>query len=231
MAYNLKDEEDVKLYVHNLGIEYRFGCYHEKKPEVCHLLGDFLEAIKKDFEKACVVFKSNCDDYKYGKSCYKYAGYSVMGKGVKEVDVEQGYKYFMKACELGEAGGCLSAGIMNIMDGPHCRKDRDPKFGMSLLEKCCEGGRGFCCFYLSGMYIRGVESAQINKDMSMAFKLSKKACELGEVYACANLSQMYKKGEGTEKNEELAAKYRKIAEEMQDDLEKERHPLEFQQGI
>lgn len=30
MAYNFKSEEDVKLYLQNIGIEYRYGCYSEK---------------------------------------------------------------------------------------------------------------------------------------------------------------------------------------------------------
>lgn len=33
MAYDLKKESDVKEYVDKLGVEYRFGCYSEKKPE------------------------------------------------------------------------------------------------------------------------------------------------------------------------------------------------------
>jgi len=33
MAYNLKDEEEVKEYLKNLHIEYQFGCYNEKNPE------------------------------------------------------------------------------------------------------------------------------------------------------------------------------------------------------
>lgn len=33
MAFDLKKESDVKEYVEKLGIEYRFGCYSEKKPD------------------------------------------------------------------------------------------------------------------------------------------------------------------------------------------------------
>lgn len=33
MAFDLKNESDVKEYVEKLGIEYRFGCYSEKKPD------------------------------------------------------------------------------------------------------------------------------------------------------------------------------------------------------
>lgn len=33
MTMDFKDESDVKDYIERLGIEYRFGCYSEKKPE------------------------------------------------------------------------------------------------------------------------------------------------------------------------------------------------------
>lgn len=29
----MKKEEDVKEFLENLGIEYRFGCFSEKKPD------------------------------------------------------------------------------------------------------------------------------------------------------------------------------------------------------
>lgn len=33
MAYDFKNEDDVKDYIKNLGTEYRFGCFSEKNPE------------------------------------------------------------------------------------------------------------------------------------------------------------------------------------------------------
>lgn len=33
MAFDLKNEADVKEYVEKLGVEYRFGCYSEKKAD------------------------------------------------------------------------------------------------------------------------------------------------------------------------------------------------------
>lgn len=33
MALDLQNESDVKEYIEKLGIEYRFGCYSENKPE------------------------------------------------------------------------------------------------------------------------------------------------------------------------------------------------------
>lgn len=33
MSFDLKNESDVKEYLEKLGIEYRFGCYSEKKAD------------------------------------------------------------------------------------------------------------------------------------------------------------------------------------------------------
>lgn len=106
------------------------------------------------------------------------------------------------------------------------------------------------CFYLSGLHISGVENTTapqprsnnntsqsapasfvVEKDMKKAFGFAYKACELKNMYACANLSQMYARGEGTDKNEANAEKYRKLAIEMQDEVRKPQAQLGFQQGL
>lgn len=51
----------------------------------CHLLGDYLEAVKKDYEKAAKIYKNNCDELNFGKSCYKFGNYTLLGKG-REVE-------------------------------------------------------------------------------------------------------------------------------------------------
>lgn len=35
-SFDLQKESDVKEYLEKLGIEYRFGCYSEKRPEGNH---------------------------------------------------------------------------------------------------------------------------------------------------------------------------------------------------
>ena len=42
MAYDMKNEEDVKEFIDNLGIEYRFGCFSEKKPQSTFLFYIFV---------------------------------------------------------------------------------------------------------------------------------------------------------------------------------------------
>lgn len=133
MAYDLKKEEDVQQYVENLGIEYRFGCFKEKKPEVCHLLGDYLEAIKKDFAKAARVFKSNCSDYKYGKSCLKYGNYALIGRGRDKSDPNEALEYFEMGCDLNDPGSCLHAGVLLTATGPAVTVQRDVPKGTFLL--------------------------------------------------------------------------------------------------
>lgn len=65
--------------------------------------------------------------------------------------------------------------------------------------------------------------------MQKAFTFAYKACELRNMYACANLSQMYSRGEGTEKSEEKAEKFKKMALDMQDEVKNNKSHLAFQQ--
>ncbi|XP_063547614.1 cytochrome c oxidase assembly factor 7 homolog [Cydia strobilella] len=247
MAYDLKQEDEVKEYIENLGIEYRFGCYKEKKAEVCHLLGDYLEAIKKDFEKAAKVYKSNCVDYKFGKSCLKYGNYCLVGRGKEKGDPAEALTYFEKGCELGEPSACLHAGMMLTATGPNVSIKRDVPKGFNYLKKSCDQNDDMACHYLCGMYISGVPKnvAEYNPhnpaknknieylikpDMKQAFEFAKKSCENGNMYGCANVSMMYKKGDGVEKNADESKRFFQIAQELQKAHETTKE-LKFQQGL
>ncbi|ENN71654.1 cytochrome c oxidase assembly factor 7 homolog [Dendroctonus ponderosae] len=243
MAYDLKSESEVKDYIKNLGIEYRFGCYSEKNPEVCHLLADFLDAIKKDFEKAAKVYKTNCDEYKFGKSCLKYGAYCITGKGVKKTDYPAAYSYFEKGCNLDEPYACFNQGILLVTKNESFGLNQDIKKGVGLLEKACNFKNGMACYYLSGLYIAGAKNGNkigekdakseydVPKNMEKAFKFALEGCNLGNMYSCANLSQMYAKGDGVAKNEELAKKYKAMALDMQHEVTKHSETLKFGIGI
>jgi len=244
MAYNLKSESEVKDYVNNLGIEYRFGCYSEKKPEVCHLLADFLEAIKKDYEKAAKVYKNNCDEYKYGKSCLKFGGYSLIGKGNQKQDYSTAYSYFEKGCNLDEPYSCFNQAILLVTKNDEFGIKQDILKGMQLLEKACSSQNGTACYYLSGLYIAGAKNGQkigekghndspydVPRNMKKAFKYALEGCNLGNMYSCANLSQMYSKGDGVEKNQELANTYKARALELQEEEKNTSQTLKFGVGL
>ena len=80
-------------------------------------MGDYLEGIKSDFQKAGKVYKSNCDDASHPKSCNKFANYCLLGKGIKQ-DMDEAYKYYIKGCELGDANSCLHGGLMYVSNSP-----------------------------------------------------------------------------------------------------------------
>ncbi|XP_015594245.1 cytochrome c oxidase assembly factor 7 homolog [Cephus cinctus] len=232
MGTDFKSEKEVQDYLKNLYIEYKFGCYHDKNAETCHLLGDYEESIKKDDAKAGEVYKMNCDTYNYGKSCVRYGSYSFLGKGCKE-DRLTGYKYFKKACETDNPEGCTNAGIMAVSNEDFDEKDRSTQVnnGVAMLKKAAEVfNNEKACFYLSGIYIRGIEG-HLEKNLKEAYKYSTKACELGNPYACANVAQMYTRGEGVDKNADEAASYKQRALELHKEIKHGKRSVEFQQGL
>lgn len=91
----------------------------------CHLLGDYLESVKKDFEKAGKVYKNNCDDHSYAKSCLKYANFLLLGKGEVKEDYESSYKYFDKACGLNEADACFHQGLLLVTSSNKTKQPED----------------------------------------------------------------------------------------------------------
>lgn len=95
----------------------------------CHLLGDYLESIKKDFEKASKVYRSNCDDYGYARSCLKYGNYSFLGKGKSgsSGSVLEAYKYYEKGCTLNEPDSCLHSGLILVSRSMKEEVNRDVK--------------------------------------------------------------------------------------------------------
>lgn len=220
---------------------------------MCHLLGDYLESIKKDFEKASKVYRSNCDDYGYAKSCLKFGHYSFLGKGKASAnekgDPNQAYKYYERGCELKNGDCCLHSGLIMVSKSMSSSIERDVMKGFESLTKSCKMDNATACFYLSGMHISGVLKKEsttnkttpatppstsefiVQKDMKKAFDYAARACELNNMYACANLAQMYQRGDGTEKNEKKAELFKKKAMDMQEETKKQHAELKFQQGL
>ncbi|KAK7099961.1 cytochrome c oxidase assembly factor 7 homolog [Littorina saxatilis] len=220
MQYDLKDENQAKEYLKNVGIEYRYQCYQEKNPEGCHRLADFFESVKKEFEKAALVFKSNCDQSKYGHSCFKYGNYRVTGKG-SEKDADVGVDYYLKGCEYDYVPACHNAAL--LLHSEKLGSTHDPERAVKLLKHGCEYKHVASCYQLSGWFLQGTKS--ITKDMAQAFEFSQKACDLGNCYACANLSQMYRKGEGVAQDTKQAEQYRLKAKELYDEMTQARRNI------
>jgi len=221
---DLKDPEEVKEYLDNLGIEYRFACYQEKDPKACHMLGDYLEGIKKDFIKALRIYTTNCNEYKNGHSCHKVGGYKYIGKACKK-DADEAYDYFKKGCDLGHHASCMNAGLLDMANPDSQSYERttapNPDLARSYYKQACEKGElAEACHRYSAIFIKGLQGV-CEKDMTEAFKYSKKACELGNMAGCNNVSMMYAKGEGVDKDPVASKEYGYIAAEMMAQLRQE----------
>ncbi|XP_034187994.1 cytochrome c oxidase assembly factor 7 isoform X1 [Osmia lignaria lignaria] len=229
-GYNLKDADEVKEYLKNLHIEYQFGCLNEKRPDVCHLLGDYNDAIKQDYNEAAKIYKDNCDTRNYNKSCTKYGEYSFAGRGC-EKNIQEAFKYMRKGCELNDPKGCLDAGAFAVSD-EKLEKSRDTQvsLGIQMLRKACDANEERACFYLSGIFLKGIEGF-VEKNMKEAYVFSLKCCEAGNPYACANVSMMHKNGDGVQKNEEMAKAFKTRSTELLKDIREAKRQLKFQQGI
>jgi hypothetical protein len=67
---------------------------------VCHLLGDYLEAIDKNYEKAWKVYKDNCDTGNFARSCVKCGDYLAFGKGGQKQDKVKVSIFNTGRCEM-----------------------------------------------------------------------------------------------------------------------------------
>ncbi|KAK2170336.1 hypothetical protein LSH36_3g14019 [Paralvinella palmiformis] len=224
-AYDLRKEEEVKEYLDNLGTEYRFQCYYEKRPDGCHRLADFLEAFRRDETRARKVFLQNCEENNYGHSCFKYGNYNMMGTA-GPCSFDEAMKFYLKGCDHSYGPSCHNVALL-LQSGRLQNKERDFIKAADYLQRGCDLGNMPSCGHLSTYFITGKPG--IAADMTKAFELAKQACEMGHMYACANLSIMYKKGEGTNVDLELSKKSQDRAKELFDEMTKIEKTLTFEQ--
>ncbi|XP_057697730.1 cytochrome c oxidase assembly factor 7 [Corythoichthys intestinalis] len=213
---NFEDEEEVKQFLDNLGVEYSFQCYNEKNPEGCQRLADYMEGVKQNFEAAAQVLKHNCETYNHPGSCYKLGSYHVVGRGGVSKCLKSAYSCFKRACDAGgkkSMDACHSVGLVahdgRAMEGG----TPNPEVARRYYETACAGGFAPSCFNLSALYIEG-NAKGVKPDMAMAFKYAERACELGHLWGCANASRMYKLGDGIEKDEKKAEELKNRAREL-----------------
>lgn len=222
--FDLRDAGQAADYLENVGTEYRFQCYSENIPAGCHRLADFHEAFKKDFEKAFTVFETNCNDNKFGHSCFKAGNYSMIGRAC-EKSYERAYGFYTAGCTAGYGPACHNAGLLRRSG----RIGGEPDYvaAAGFLESGCEKDNIPSCQLLSTFYLQG--QAGVPKDMQRAATLAGKACEAGHIYACVNLSQIYTRGDGVPQDEARAALYRKRAQHLHANQSQREDTLTFGQ--
>lgn len=80
------------------------------------MVGQFLKLKDNDLLKAVKLFKVNCDEYKFAKSCLEYGNAAFTGVKEKNVksDPIEALKYFEKGCQFGGSENCLNSGMLLV---------------------------------------------------------------------------------------------------------------------
>ncbi|KAI6242977.1 Sel1 repeat protein [Aphelenchoides fujianensis] len=244
MSFNKAEFEEVQKerqeYVENIGIEYRYGCYEEKRSDSCHLLGEYMEAVMQKFDRAYALFKENCELRKYPRSCYKYATYRLSGKEC-EPSLKEMIKPLEVACAANLPPACRLLSLVYWNGEP----DRPPDSfkAETFMKKACELEDAEACWLLSTWYIGDKKFAvskggskkdfepgrigRLERDMERALEFGKLACDLNIPQSCANVARMYKIGDGIPKNPDLAKEYADRAKAMFDVITKGETPSGF----
>ncbi|MFH4976148.1 hypothetical protein AB6A40_002857 [Gnathostoma spinigerum] len=215
-----KVQAERREYVKNIGIEYRFGCYEEKRADSCHLLGEYMEAIERNFKSALSLFSLNCEQRKYAPSCFKYSMYLLAGKEC-EPSLSKTIPHLEISCESNIPVACRYLGLVYWNGEP--TRLADPKKAEACMKKACDLEDAKACWMLSTWYLgptakfkRKDEELEtkythlmgsLERDMAASLEYGIRACELNVPESCANVGRMYKIGDGMEKNVEKAKEY------------------------
>ncbi|GAA8534612.1 hypothetical protein oki114_02310 [Helicobacter pylori] len=99
-------------------------------------------------------------------------------------DFSKARKYFEKACDLNDSGGCGALGVLYRYGRG---VEKDSKKAAQLYSKACDLNNSWGCDNLgmSYEYGQGVEEDEIK-----AAQLYSKACELGHQNTCESLKKL-----------------------------------------
>ncbi|CAG0884733.1 unnamed protein product [Cyprideis torosa] len=200
----------------------------EDDGSTCHLLGDYLEAIDQDYEKARKVYEDNCVNYDYTGSCRKAGYYKIRGKGGPTA-IDSGMTLLKKACLENDSRSCFTLGELKTKDNEY-GVAQNAEEGMRYLEKSCNLGEGQACFHLAGLFF-GSQKLKVQKNMEKAFEYSLKACEKYMIPACGNVSLMYLRGDGVQKDPQKAAEYRRMVLDYEEQRTRATATLQMEQGL
>ena len=101
-------------------------------------------------------------------------GQEAYGKG----DYQKAAQFYQKACDEGEALGCLNLGVLYQV-GKGLRQDY--KKAVQLHQKACDGGEALSCNGLGALY---AEDKGVRQNFSTAKEYYGKACDLGLQLGC-----------------------------------------------
>ena len=206
--------------------EFEDGCSNQKSADACFSLGEWQQLIAKDEPKAAELYADNCMDRSHASSCFNLAMLLLSKRievpaklsGKEEPHDVVARKLLRRSCELkdgahSQACSAFATVCLSGTGGP-----RDVKTGIEVLSKLCDPPHNDAraCVKLGSAFLRGEATYPgVIKDIKAAHEKMKRACdELGHPNGCQVLAVMYSKGDGVEKDEKLAQKYRDMTKDL-----------------
>jgi TPR repeat protein/TolB-like protein len=126
--------------------------------------------------------------------CRELGRRHAFGRGASK-DLRVALSLFARACDLGDAEGCTSAGWNVERGGPGVRPD--PLLAAAFDQKGCDAGDGRGCSNLGVLYDRG---RGVAADPRRARELYRVACARRHAHGCTNLGRALEAGKGGEKD-------------------------------
>ncbi|KAK0422841.1 hypothetical protein QR680_007819 [Steinernema hermaphroditum] len=228
-----REQAERREYVKNIGIEYRFGCYEEKRADSCQLLAEYFEAMEQNAKAAFALFKANCENRKYPKSCFKYAMYLLAGKEC-EPSLKKMLEPLQVACEANIPQGCRYLSLVN-WNGEEGRKPNS-ELAEKYMKRACDLEDGEACWLLSTWYMGPQTKFQMGKkgskemdktnlgslerNMEKALEYAIRACDLDVAQSCANAGRMFKIGDGVPHDPDRAKAYLDKAKDIMENIKR-----------
>ena len=103
-------------------------------------------------------------------------------------DYQKAAQLCQKACDGGEAGGCVALGV-SYQNGQGVKQDYQK--AAQLYQKACDSGNAFGCANLGVSYQNG---QGVKQNFSTAKQYYGKACDLGLQLGCDNYRKLNEKG-------------------------------------
>nr|VZI43182.1 unnamed protein product [Spirometra erinaceieuropaei] len=225
-----KSEAETEEYLDELGLKFRYACTKEKDPIQCHSLGLWLETFKRNWVEAESIYRDNCFTRRFPESCTKYAFLKLFGGEGITRDKQLAFEALKFGCHVaGDARCCQTAGEQ-LLDGVIPDNENFDQ-AAEFFKLGSQRGLPVSSYYLGSLYYARAQrqrSADIRQSGSVSrprseaeLQLRKNAlqywvtaCEKRHELACRNVARAYHIGDAVEKDEELSAKYMKLAENI-----------------
>ncbi|XP_043941894.1 cytochrome c oxidase assembly factor 7A [Protopterus annectens] len=158
---DFKNEEEVKEFLDNLGIEYSYQCHKEKDPE-----GGLPRNLKAAYE--CFMTSCEIGGKKSTDACHNVGILAHDGQALDDKpDVAIARDYYTKACNNNYAPSCFNLSAIYLQGAPGIPKDMNQALHYSL--KACDLGHIWACSNASRMYKLG-DGVRKNDDKAESLK-------------------------------------------------------------